>query len=409
MSRVNVRKLLGYTFVLLIALAAAYTAIAAAQNALDPAVMGKDWPDQYASFKNTSIDTDSTPYAGSKPFDRLEKNPILKRLYSPYAFSTEYKEDRGHYYALIDQNKSLRVTTKNQPGACANCHAAEAPGLIEKMGWETFNRTPYNELKDKLHYGTTCADCHDPDTLELRISRQAFKNAMKERGVDLANASQQQMKSYVCAQCHVEYYFKGDDKALTFPWKTDLTVDNIEAYYDEAEFSDWKHKETGAAMIKIQHPDFETWSTGIHAKSGVACADCHMPKVKKGESSYTDHWVRSPLLAGMKSCKSCHARSEKDLRARVALIQDRTASLLKDTETALNDTIDAIVKAQQSGAGDADLAKARQLHRSAQLRWDFVASENSTGFHSPQESARILATAIDRARQAELSAVRHTK
>lgn len=409
MPRRNIRHLLRYALILSIVLTATYAAIAAIESALDPAAIGKDWPDQYASFRQTMTDTQSTPYAGSKPFDRLERFPVLKRLYAPYPFSIEYKEDRGHYYGLIDQKRSLRVTTRNQPGACANCHASEAPGLIEQMGWETFNRTPYNELKDKLHYGTTCADCHDTDTMELRISRQAFKNAMKERGVDLSEASEQQMRSYVCAQCHVEYYFKGEDKVLTFPWKTALTVDNIEAYYDEAGFSDWKHQETNAQMIKIQHPDFEMWSTGIHAKSGVPCADCHMPKIKKGDSKYTDHWIRSPLLAGMKSCKTCHARSEKDLKERVAIVQDRTAALLRDTETALSDAIDAIVAAQKSGVADADLTKARQLHRSAQLRWDFVASENSTGFHSPQESARILATAIDRARQAELAAVRRTK
>ncbi len=409
MPRTRARGLLRHALVIAIALAAAYAAVAAIQTAFDPAVMGKDWPDQYDSFKKMSIDTSATPYAGSKPFDRLERYPILRRLYAPNPFSIEYNEDRGHHYGLIDQKRSLRVTTRNQPAACANCHASEAPALIEKMGWEKFNGTPYNEIKDQLHYGTTCADCHDPETLELRISRQALKNAMKERGVDLSQASRQQMKSYVCAQCHVEYFFKGDNKVLTFPWKSALTVDNIEAYYDEAGFSDWKHAETGAAMIKIQHPDFEMWSTGIHAKSGVACADCHMPAVKKGSSTYTDHWIRSPLLAGMKSCKTCHARSEKDLRGRVALIQDRTAELLKNTETALGDAIDAIAAAQKSGATDADLAKARQLHRSAQLRWDFVASENSTGFHSAQESARILATAIDRARQSQLEAVRRTK
>ena len=395
--------------VILLVVPAGYAAVAAVQNMLDPAVIGKDWPDQHASFKKTSTDTSTTPYAGSKPFDKLGRDALLKRFYAGYAFAVEYDEDRGHFHALIDQKKSQRVIVKSQPAACANCHAAEAPGLIEKMGWEAFNRTPYNDIKDQLHYGTTCVDCHDPDTMELRISRQAFKNAMAERGVDLSKASRQQMRSYVCGQCHVEYYFKGDSKVLTFPWKKGLAVDDIESYYDEAGFSDWTHKETGAPMLKMQHPDLELWSTGTHAKSGVACADCHMPEAKSGDSTYTDHWIRSPLLAGMKSCQACHKRSEKDLRARVALIQDRTARLLKDAESALVDAMDAIKAAQQAGAADGDLAKARQLYRSAQMRWDFVASENSTGFHSPQESARVLATAIDRARQAELAAVRLTK
>jgi nitrite reductase (cytochrome c-552) len=99
------------------------------------------------------------------------------------------------------------VKVVNQPGACANCHAAETPQLIAELGWEQFNRTPYNDLKEQLHLGTSCADCHDPDTMELRITRPALKNALEARGIDLGKATRQDMRTYVCAQCHVEYYF----------------------------------------------------------------------------------------------------------------------------------------------------------------------------------------------------------
>ena len=38
-----------------------------------------------------------------------------------------------------------------------------------------------------------------------------------------------------------------------------------------------------AAMVKIQQPEYEAVSTGIHAKSDVSCVDCHMPYgVRKG-------------------------------------------------------------------------------------------------------------------------------
>jgi len=104
----------------------------------------------------------------------------------------------------------------------------------------------------------------------------AFKNAMEARGIDLTKATRQEMRSYVCGQCHVEYYFKGDEKILTFPWSKGLRPEDIEAHYDEYGFSDWTHKETGAKMLKAQHPEFETWSSGLHARSGVSCADCHM-------------------------------------------------------------------------------------------------------------------------------------
>ncbi|MHB1459007.1 MAG: ammonia-forming cytochrome c nitrite reductase subunit c552, partial [Armatimonadota bacterium] len=338
------------------------------------------------------------------PYSKLQRYPAMKRIWAGYAFAIDHNEERGHYYALIDQKRTERVKVKKQPGACANCHAAEAPQLIKTMGWEKFNHTPYDELTSMMHNGTSCADCHDPKTMDLRITRPAFKNAMAERAIDLSKATRQEMRTYVCAQCHVEYYFKGENKVLTFPWKKGLSIDNIEDHYDEYGFSDWKHKETGADMIKIQHPEFEMWSSGIHAKSGVSCADCHMPYVRDGAVKVSSHWLRSPLANINQSCQPCHKQDESELRERVFDIQDTTAKLLRKTEAALVDAIDAIVAAQKAGASDAALKQARYLHRRASLRWDFVSSENGTGFHSSQEAARILADAIDYARQAQLAA-----
>jgi nitrite reductase (cytochrome c-552) len=375
---------------------------------LDPAVWGQNFPREYDTFKKTELDDTETPYGGSVPYSKLERYPVLKRLWAGYPFSVDYNEERGHFYALIDQKRTQRIVVKEQPGACANCHAAEAPQLIAQMGWENFNHTPYNELKDKLHTGTSCADCHDPETMDLRITRPAFINAMAARGIDLSKATRQEMRTYVCAQCHVEYYFKGDNKVLTFPWEKGLAIDDIEKYYDEYQFKDWVHQDTNAPMIKIQHPEFEMWSSGIHAQSGVACADCHMPYIRDGAVKVSDHWLRSPLTNVNQACGSCHKQDEQELKDRIAQIQDKTAGLLRSTEVALTDAIDAIVKAQAAGATDEQLAEARQLHRSAQMRWDFVASENSTGFHSPQEAARVLANALDLARQAQIAAERVT-
>jgi len=375
---------------------------------LDPAVWGRNFPREYDSFQKTVDDTIKTKYGGSVPFSKLERYPAAVRVWAGYPFSVDYNKARGHYYALIDQKQTKRIQVVQQPGTCLNCHAAEAPQMIAAMGWENFSHTPYDELKDQAHIGTSCADCHDPNTMELRITRPAFKNAMAARGIDLSKATRQEMRTYVCAQCHVEYYFQGDNKLLTFPWDQGLTIDAIESYYDKIGFKDWVHKDTNAPMIKIQHPEFETWSTGIHAKSGVACADCHMPYVRDGAVKVSDHWLRSPLTNVNRACQTCHKQSEQELKDRVIEIQDRTAALLRSTESALIDAIDAIVAAQKAGATDADLAEARQLHRRASMRWDFVFSENSTGFHSPQEAARNLANAIDYARQAQAAALRLT-
>jgi nitrite reductase (cytochrome c-552) len=375
---------------------------------LDPAVWGQNFPREYDSFMKTQDDTIKTPYGGSVPYDKLEKFPALKRIWAAMPFSVDYNEERGHYYALTDQKETRRVTEFNQPGACANCHAAEAPLLIEEMGWETFNSTPYLELADKMHLGTSCRDCHNPDTMELWISRPAFKNAMEARGIDLTKATRQEMRSYVCAQCHVEYYFKGDQKILTFPWSKGLRPEDIEAHYDEYGFSDWTHKETGAKMLKAQHPEFETWSSGLHARSGVACADCHMPYVRDGSVKVSDHWLRSPLTNVQQACQTCHKEDEQALKDRVTIIQNNTAELLRKAEGVIVEAIDAINAAKAAGASEEQLQEALRLQRRATFYWDIVAAENSTGFHSPQETARTLANSIDFGRQAQLAAERAT-
>ena len=375
---------------------------------LDPAVWAQNFPRQYDTFMKTQDDTISTPFGGSVKYSKLERVPAMVRIWAGYAFSIDHNEERGHYYMQIDQQNTQRVVVKDQPGACINCHSANAPGLIEEMGWAEFNHTPYNDLVEQSQMGTSCADCHDPATMDLRITRPAFINSMEERGIDVTQATRQEMRTYVCAQCHVEYYFAGDDKLLTFPWDNGLNIDDIDAYYTEIGFTDWTHKETNAPMIKIQHPEFEMWSSGLHAQSGVACADCHMPYVRDGAVKVSDHWLRSPLVNVNNACQTCHKQDEQQLVERINTIQERTASLLRLNEEALLDAIDAIVAAQNAGATDDELANARELHRRASLRWDFVSSENSTGFHSPQEAARVLANGIDLARQAQLEAQRIT-
>jgi nitrite reductase (cytochrome c-552) len=376
-----------------------------ADEELDPAVWGLNFPQHYDRFMMTQTDYGETPYGGSSPYSKLERYPAMVRLWAGYAFSVEHNEERGHFYAQSDQANTERVQVVNQPGACINCHAAEAPGLIAELGWETFNHTPYNDLVDQLHLGTSCSDCHQPGTMALRITRPALINALEQRGVDLSQATRQEMRSYVCAQCHVEYYFLGDDKVLTFPWSQGFTIDNIEAHYDNYGFRDWVHAETGAPMIKIQHPEFEMWNTGLHARSGVSCADCHMPYMREGGIKISDHWLRSPLVNLNNACQTCHNIPEEELRSRVLTIQGTTATLLRSTEDAILDAADVIIAAREAGLTDEDLEEALQLIRSAQLRWDFVSSENSTGFHSPQEAARVLADSIDRARQAQIAAL----
>jgi nitrite reductase (cytochrome c-552) len=207
------------------------------------------------------------------------------------------------------------------------------------------------------------------------------------------------MRSYVCAQCHVEYYFKGQEKRLVYPWAKGIKVDQIAEYYDEVQHTDWVHAQSGAPALKAQHPEFEMWSQGIHARSGVACADCHMPYERVGAHKVSDHHVRSPLLNINKACQTCHKWPEAELRARVETIQSRTFELRNLAMDAMMDLIDDLQAAQASGVPTNQLTVARDFQRKAQFYLDFVEAENSAGFHAPQEAARILGQSIDLARK----------
>jgi nitrite reductase (cytochrome c-552) len=257
----------------------------------------------------------------------------------------------------------------------------------------------------------TCLDCHDPESMQIRVTRPGFLNGIKaykkSQGVEDYDpntmATQQEMRSYVCGQCHVEYYFAGPGNLVTYPWAKGLKVEEIETYYDEIGFSDWQHAETGAKVLKAQHPEFEMWNQGVHARSGVACADCHMPYKREGALKISDHHVRSPMLNTERACLTCHPFPAQEMQARVDIIQNRNAQLLSRAEDALVALLDDIKAARAAGAAERDLADALRLQRRAQFRADFVNAENSMGFHAPQEAARILGEAIDYARQGQLA------
>lgn len=417
------------------------------EESVDPKEWGKTFPRQYDGYLRT-VDTQRTRYGGSENFQRLDEDPRLRTLFGGYAFSIDYREERGHAYMLSDQDETERVRQVKQPGACIHCHASVLVAYRQEgvkagvpddaahrqeaifKGFEAMCAMPFAEARGRVSHPVTCLDCHDPETLALRVTRPGFltgiaqlaksedpvphlpsierwRQGTRKQDYDPnREASRQEMRSMACGQCHVEYYFKGDGKLVTYPWHNGLKVEQIEKYYDDEGWKDFAHKESGAPVLKAQHPEFEMWSQGIHARSGVACADCHMPYVRQGAIKVSDHQVRSPLLNISRACQQCHNYSEGEILSRAETIQGRTKGLLSRAEDACIDAINAIVGAAKAGATDENLAAARKLQRQAQWRMDFVAAENSLGFHAPQESARILGEAIDLGRQAEISALR---
>jgi nitrite reductase (cytochrome c-552) len=242
--------------------------------------------------------------------------------------------------------------------------------------------------------------------MRLIVTNPALEEVLQAQGKDWRTFTRQEMRTVVCANCHVEYYFAGEGKYLTFPWKDGTKIDNIAQYYANAAFKDWEHGQSGAPMIKMQHPEYEFFTAdSTHYKAGVACADCHMPYTRDGAAKFSTHNVQSPLLNAETACGACHT-DVAYVTGRVALIQQQVRQTMDATEDAIVAAIQSIEAAAATPDVNTDLlTEARDLHREAQLRWDFVAAENSMGFHNPEEALRILANATDLARQAQLKAV----
>ena len=395
----------------------------------DAEVWGKNFPLQYDDYKKT-VDMVRTRFGGSEAMPRevteddprdvtsaskLDIIPQLRRMWAGYAFAKDFRQARGHAYMLEDQLFTGRQSVP-QPGTCLHCHASVyttqkklGDGDIVK-GFEALNQMSYQEATSHVAHPVSCIDCHDATTMALRITRPAFAEAIAayKAGQGVADydvhtmATRQEMRSFVCAQCHVEYYFAGEKKRLTFPWSKGLLVDDALAYYDEIEFTDWTHADTGAPMLKAQHPEFEMWSQGIHSRSGVSCADCHMPYKRAGATKISDHHVRSPLLNINNACQTCHKRPEQEILANVESIQARNQKLTELALDALVDLIDDLKSAKESGATDEQLKEPRRLQRKASFYVDWVEAENSSGFHAPQEAARILGESIDASRRGQI-------
>ncbi len=397
----------------------------------DPATWGKNFPLQFDTYKRT-VDMVRTKFGGSEALPRtptekdprtqvttskIEEDPRLSRMWAGYAFAVDFREERGHAYMLDDQTFTERQRVVKQPGTCMNCHASTYVAMKKLgngdifKGFEAINQMPYFDARQHVKHPVACIDCHDSKTMALRVTRPAFMEGIRaykaSQGVadyDVNTmATRQEMRTYVCGQCHVEYYFKGAEKRLTFPWHKGLKGDEILAYYDEAGFKDWTHAETGSPNLKAQHPEFEMYSQGIHARSGVACADCHMPYTKTGAMKVSDHHVRSPLLNINKACQTCHRWSEEELKARAETIQSRHTEMRNLAMDALMSLIDDLRAAKEAGKTDEELAAARSFQRRATFLLDFAEAENSTGFHAPQEGARILAQSIDASRKGQLA------
>ncbi|MFU8895483.1 MAG: ammonia-forming cytochrome c nitrite reductase subunit c552 [Gammaproteobacteria bacterium] len=382
----------------------------------------------YQSYLQNYDDSQMTEYGGSvqhqkhNDYDPLPKGykhaqPYLKNLWLGYPFSYEYDRARGHTYAIEDVMKIDRINRYSEqaglPTTCFNCKTNTMPQLYAEYGEELWakNFHDFRERHDPVRHSIGCTNCHDPENhMRLVITSIPLAEALERQGKDWRDASRNEMRSLVCAQCHVEYYFETGAHGVAakphFPWNDGMNAEDI--YYFKAEgdperdgfkgqFSDWVHAVSKTPMIKTQHPEYEMFHDSVHAQAGVSCADCHMPRVTSGPVRITSHHWQSPLKNDdliRASCMGCHSdRTPADLRERTEYNQERVWKQLNIAQEKSVRAHEAVRRAMETpGVDEQLLAEAREMVRKGQWFWDYVSAENSAGAHNPVKAMDTLAS-----------------
>jgi len=392
----------------------------------EPEKWGVNYPIQYEMWLKTKEKTpENKSYykkgydTDGKIYDKLSEFPFLALLYAGMGFSIEYNEPRGHYYMLEDV-LDIDSSRRKAGGVCLTCKSPYAQELYNKFG-KSYISEPFEKMHSFIpekhkKLGAACISCHDPENMSLRILNEfTLIKSLNSMGFDLKNATHQDMRSLVCAQCHVTYSIKKDKNMksidIFFPWQNskygNITIEDIiKTIKSSEENLEWTQKVTGFKLGFIRHPEFELFSNNsIHWKAGLSCADCHMPYTRVGAYKVSDHRIMSPLKNNMRACLQCHTQSESWLRERVKFIQDRTISLFIRAGYATATTakiFEIINKNKENKKIDENLyEKAREYYEQAFYRLIFIGAENSVGFHNPHETLRVLGDSLQFALKSE--------
>ena len=368
-----------------------------------------DFPREYETWKQTADTTFKSEFNSSQAVDVLAQRPNMVILWAGYSFSWDYATPRGHQHAVEDVRRTLRTGAPGvtegkepQPGTCWTCKGPDVPRVMKEQGVANFYKAPWSKWGDQIMNSVGCSDCHDSKTMDLKPARPALYEAWQRVGKDVNKATHQEMRSLVCAQCHTEYYFKGDGQYLTFPQDSGITVEAMEKYYDAMNYKDYTHALSRAPILKAQHPGYEIHQMGIHGQRGVSCADCHMPYMSKGGVKYTDHHIMSPLANIERTCQTCHRQSAETLRQNVYERQRKCNEIRNRVENELATAHIEAKFAWDKGATEAEMKPVLDLLRKSQWRWDFAVASHGAAFHAPQEIMRILSHSLDFANQARL-------
>jgi nitrite reductase (cytochrome c-552) len=398
------------------------------EGEIDPEIWGKAYPAQYDLWRQTELPTEDgrskykrTGFDADRPtVDKLSKYPYMALLFSGWGFGIEYNEPRGHAYMVRDQ-LAIDSSRLKAGGVCLSCKTPYAPKLEREMG-ENYYKLPFKQVLSNIpennrELAVACVDCHSSKDMSLVLSREfTLGRALNDMGVERDKLTRQQMRSLVCAQCHVTYNIPKNEQnesvGVFFPWQNSswgkITIEDIiRVIRERPEVREWTQTVTGFKMAFIRHPEYELFSNdSVHWKANASCADCHMPYTKVGVYKVSDHRVRSPLDNELRACGQCHAEGAEWLNQRVISIQDRTVSLMLRAGYATATTaklFEIVHQARDAGAAiDEELyAKAKEFYEEAFYRSVFIGAENSVGFHNPPEAMRILGDSIAFAVKAE--------
>ena len=345
-------------------------------------IKAADWaetyPDVYASYEKNAENKDI--------IDHVEEYPMIATVYEGMAFNKFYGSARGHYYTVQD------VTSTGRPHALANCFTCKTPDFTAKVNNEGVSayQIPFDDMLAEVNESVSCYNCHANTGNELVVTHTYLADAMGEElaGLNAETAS--------CAQCHVEYYFAPETKAVTLPYDSMAAMhpDAILEYFEEMQFADYTNPRTGVKQIKVQHPEFETYmgKGSVHA-SQFSCADCHMEKATNASGeTYTSHYWVSPLASEsiQASCAACHPDLSGFVKGIQAKAEERTVAIGTKLETLTNQLADAVAAGTYT---EEELDAIRQLNRKGQFYWDFVFVENSEGAHN----SRLTTECLDKA------------
>jgi nitrite reductase (cytochrome c-552) len=351
----------------------------------DGTVTAADWQETYPHI----VASMGAMEENSFTVDYLEESPYLVNIYEGYGFAKDYKSARGHNYTLED------VANTARPHPLANCLTCKTPNMarmVQEMG-ESVYSMDFEEVYSKMEETVSCYTCHgnDPGNAgQLEVTHTYISDRLGDQmdTIDPAVLS--------CGQCHIEYYFKPENKATSVAYTSvaEMTPAAILAYYDSIGFSDWTQESTGAQLLKAQHPEMETFLQGKHAAL-LNCADCHMPLVQADDGTvYHDHNFQSPLEneALLETCVQCHG--DKNMVSYVKSIQDEVTAKETEVGNELSAFKDALAAAVAEGSiSEEELNKLRKIYREAQWYFDYCYVENSEGAHNSALAHECLNTA----------------